>query len=120
MADIEQQLMDVRRKIRPYQVNMPTTKTDVLSLLLSESTTQTADAYAFVQGLDESNALFSGAPVWTTASATAAYWLALMKQGEPMAKLSKRNLLETSPMHVINLHRRTSQSILSTQCSSQV
>jgi|LauGreDrversion2_5_1035112.scaffolds.fasta_scaffold566686_1 hypothetical protein len=67
---------------------MPTTKTDVLSLLLSEATTQTAEAYALVQGLDASNPLFSDAPMWTNASATAAYWLAMIKQGEHSPKAS--------------------------------
>ena len=67
---------------------MPTNKTDVLSLLLSEATTQTAEAYALVQGLDASNALFSNAPAWPNDSATAAYWLAKIKQGEHSPKAS--------------------------------
>ena len=65
---------------------MPTTKTDVLSLLLSEATTQTAEAYALVQGLDAENPIFSNAPMWSNASATAAYWLSMIKQGEHCPK----------------------------------
>lgn len=62
---------------------LPTTKEDVLKVLLLYPTVDSVQAHVWVEGLATTDPLFAIAPALATTELTAAYWLA-QKQGESL------------------------------------